>query len=64
LSNSTTRITRRATLGLVKLRVKRTLLELNTLFLELFARGNRDVRVEAGFVGEAEDEIDRLFGTL
>jgi predicted regulator of Ras-like GTPase activity (Roadblock/LC7/MglB family) len=54
----------RTTLGLVKLRVKRTLLELNTLFLELFARGNRDVRVEAGFVGEAEDEIDRLFGTL
>jgi hypothetical protein len=49
---------------LVKLRVKRTLQELNLLFLELFARGNRDVRVEAGFVGEAEDEIDRLFGTL
>jgi predicted regulator of Ras-like GTPase activity (Roadblock/LC7/MglB family) len=54
----------RTTLGLVKLRVKRTLQELNLLFLELFARGNRDVRVEAGFVGEAEDEIDRLFGTL
>jgi predicted regulator of Ras-like GTPase activity (Roadblock/LC7/MglB family) len=54
----------RTTLGLVKLRVRRAVQELNTVFLDLFARGSADARVEAGFVGEAEDEIDRLFGTL
>jgi hypothetical protein len=30
----------------------------------LFSRGGEQARVETGFVGEAEDEIDRLFGAL
>ncbi len=52
----------RTTLGLVKLRVRRTVTELNALFEELFRREGPVARVEAGFVGEAENEIDRLFG--
>ena len=55
----------RTTLGLVKLRVRRAVQDLATLFTELFARDPANsARVEAGFVGEAEDEIDRLFGAL
>jgi predicted regulator of Ras-like GTPase activity (Roadblock/LC7/MglB family) len=54
----------RTTLGLVKLRVRRTVQDLNALFEDLFRRGSDDGGVEAGFVGEAEDEIDRLFGAL
>jgi predicted regulator of Ras-like GTPase activity (Roadblock/LC7/MglB family) len=54
----------RTTLGLVKLRVRRVVSELDRVFTELFARTDGDTRVEAGFVGEAEDEIDRLFGAL
>ena len=54
----------RTTLGLVKLRVRRVVSELDRVFTELFARAGSDTRVEAGFVGEAEDEIDRLFGAL
>jgi predicted regulator of Ras-like GTPase activity (Roadblock/LC7/MglB family) len=50
------------TLGLVKLRVRRVVTELTSLFEELFARVGPAPRVEAGFLGEAEDEIDRLFG--
>jgi len=55
----------RTTLGLVKLRVKRAVQDLDALFLELFARPDGgSARVETGFLGEAEDEIDRLFGAL
>lgn len=54
----------RTTLGLVKLRVKRAVQDLDALFLELFARTGEATRVETGFLGEAEDEIDRLFGAL
>jgi predicted regulator of Ras-like GTPase activity (Roadblock/LC7/MglB family) len=54
----------RTTLGLVKLRVRRAVQDLTTLFAELFSRGGEQARVETGFVGEAEDEIDRLFGAL
>jgi predicted regulator of Ras-like GTPase activity (Roadblock/LC7/MglB family) len=53
----------RTTLGLVKLRVRSTVGNLSSLFTELFER--REVqppRVEAAFLGEAEDEIDKLFG--
>ena len=56
----------RTTLGLVKLRVRGAAEALTALFLELFAReaaGERGGRVETGFVGEAEDEIDKLFGS-
>ncbi|MBS1241377.1 MAG: hypothetical protein H6R40_804, partial [Gemmatimonadetes bacterium] len=54
----------RTTLGLVKLRVRRAIQDLDALFQELFTRGGDPARVEAGFLGEAEDEIDRLFGAL
>jgi len=51
-------------MGLVKLRVRQAHGELVTLFEELFRRGSAGVAVETAFVGEAEDEIDRLFGAL
>ena len=54
----------RTTLGLVKLRVRNVVEELSAIFTAMFAReaaGER--RVETGFVGEAEDEIDKLFGS-
>jgi len=55
----------RTTLGLVKLRVKPAVGELKQLFAAMF---ERDGAAAAGpgmateFVGEAEDEIDKLFG--
>ena len=53
----------RTTLGLVKLRVKAAVGELNQVFAEMFTRdGGGSPRVESGFLGEAEDEIDKLFG--
>lgn len=54
----------RTTLGLVKLRVRNVVEELSAIFTAMFAReaaGER--KVETGFVGEAEDEIDKLFGS-
>ena len=56
----------RTTLGLVKLRVRGVVEALAALFTAMFARDaadERSSRVETGFVGEAEDEIDKLFGT-
>ena len=51
----------RTTLGLVKLRVKGTVGELSQLFIEMFSRqGGIAPRVEQDFLGDAEDEIDRL----
>jgi len=53
----------RTTLGMVKLRVKTTVGELAQVFNDMFARGTAGTaQVETGFVGEAEDEIDKLFG--
>jgi predicted regulator of Ras-like GTPase activity (Roadblock/LC7/MglB family) len=53
----------RTTLGLVKLRVRGTVVELRQVFEEMFTRGNSgQAQVETGFLGEAEDEIDKLFG--
>ena len=53
----------RTTLGLVKLRVRTTVVNLSALFTELFERRTADPpKVEAAFLGEAEDEIDKLFG--
>ena len=53
----------RTTLGLVKLRVKGTVGELSQLFIKMFSRqGGIAPRVEQDFLGDAEDEIDRLFG--
>jgi predicted regulator of Ras-like GTPase activity (Roadblock/LC7/MglB family) len=54
----------RTTLGLVKLRVRGVVASLNALFAELFERRETQApRVEAAFLGEAEDEIDKLFGS-
>jgi len=53
----------RTTLGLVKLRVRGTVGELSQVFTEMFARdGGAAPRVEQAFLGDAEDEIDKLFG--
>jgi len=53
----------RTTLGLVKLRVKSAVLQLNQVFLDMFNRsGTTQAQVESGFVGDAEDELDKLFG--
>jgi predicted regulator of Ras-like GTPase activity (Roadblock/LC7/MglB family) len=53
----------RTTLGLVKLRVKTAVGELNQVFQDMFNRkGATQAQVETGFLGEAEDEIDKLFG--
>ncbi len=53
----------RTTLGLVKLRVRGVVAALTALFTAMFAReAAGEQRVETGFVGEAEDEIDKLFG--
>jgi predicted regulator of Ras-like GTPase activity (Roadblock/LC7/MglB family) len=56
----------RTTLGLVKLRMRTTVERLAALFTEMFAReaaGEGVTRMDTGFVGEAEDEIDKLFGS-
>jgi predicted regulator of Ras-like GTPase activity (Roadblock/LC7/MglB family) len=54
----------RTTLGLVKLRVRAAVAELNRIFTEMFTRDTAaEPQVETGFLGEAEDEIDKLFGS-
>jgi predicted regulator of Ras-like GTPase activity (Roadblock/LC7/MglB family) len=53
----------RTTLGLVKLRVRTTVTELRQVFEDMFTRGSAGTtQVETGFLGEAEDELDKLFG--
>ena len=53
----------RTTLGLVKLRVRGTVGTLGEVFTAMFAPGAQPPpRMADGFVGEAEDELDRLFG--
>jgi predicted regulator of Ras-like GTPase activity (Roadblock/LC7/MglB family) len=53
----------RTTLGLVKLRVRAAVQELNSVFTDMFAREGRTApKMDTELVGEAEDEIDRLFG--
>jgi predicted regulator of Ras-like GTPase activity (Roadblock/LC7/MglB family) len=48
---------------LVKLRVKQAVGELTQVFNDMFERGSAaQSQVEAGFLGEAEDELDKLFG--
>ena len=57
---------KRTTLGLVKLRVRGVVEALATVFNDMFTRdsaGSRPGRVETGFVGDAEDEIDKLFSS-
>ncbi len=54
----------RTTVGMVRLRVKQTVIELSRLFEEMFSRTPSDDqrRPGAGLLEGAEDEIDRLFG--
>jgi predicted regulator of Ras-like GTPase activity (Roadblock/LC7/MglB family) len=57
----------RTTLGMIRIKVKGVVRELGEVFGEMFARSAAapaGPRVEEGFVDEAEDEIDRLFGDL
>jgi predicted regulator of Ras-like GTPase activity (Roadblock/LC7/MglB family) len=53
----------RTTLGLVKLRVRTTVPELVKVFEEMFSnQGKANRQMESGLLGDAEDEIDKLFG--
>ena len=56
----------RTTVGMVRLRLKQTVLELTRLFDEMFSRaarpGGKARSPGAGLLEGAEDEIDRLFG--
>jgi len=53
----------RTTLGLVKLRVRSAVTRLGEVFTDMFNReGTSAPGVETEFLGEAEDEIDKLFG--
>ena len=53
----------RTTLGLVKLRMKAAVSELTTIFTAMFERGSDGAtQVDSAFLGEAEDELDKLFG--
>ena len=57
----------RATLGMIRLKVKGVVRELSQIFLEMFERqatAGSGPRVENAYVDAAEDEIDRLFGDL
>ena len=52
----------RATLGMIRIRVRGVVRELAALFEELFARSPARARVEGAWADAAEGEIDRLFG--
>jgi len=57
----------RTTLGMIRIKVKALVKELGEIFRDMFERSAaqpQGSRVEAAFVDEAEDEIDRLFGDL
>ena len=52
----------RATLGLVKLKAKNVVRELNKVFEEMFNRVGTGQAQQQGLLEGAEDEIDKLFG--
>ena len=53
----------RTTLGLVKLRMRSAVAELTGIFTVMFSRETgTSGHVDASFVGEAHDELDKLFG--
>lgn len=57
----------RTTLGMIRIKVKTVVRELNDIFQQLFERSRTAPaapRFETEFTDEAEDEIDRLFGGL
>lgn len=50
------------TLGLVRIKIREAVVDLNRAFEEVFGRADEGIpALERGFVDEAEDEIDRLF---
>jgi predicted regulator of Ras-like GTPase activity (Roadblock/LC7/MglB family) len=51
----------RTTLGLVRLKIKDTVIELTKLFQEVFGR-SKGAAKQPGFLAGADDEIDKLFG--
>jgi len=51
----------RTTLGLVRLKIKDTVLELTKLFHDVFTRG-KSAAQQPGLLAGADDEIDQLFG--
>jgi predicted regulator of Ras-like GTPase activity (Roadblock/LC7/MglB family) len=56
----------RATLGMIRIKIRNVVRELNDIFAQLFQRvaSERSTRrLETSWVDEAEDEIDRLFGS-
>jgi len=56
----------RATLGMIRIKVRSVVRELSEIFSQLFQRLATETntrRLETSWVDEAEDEIDRLFGS-
>jgi predicted regulator of Ras-like GTPase activity (Roadblock/LC7/MglB family) len=51
----------RTTLGLVRLKMKETVGELNRLFEQVFARARSGETAQQSILAGAEDEIDKLF---
>ena len=51
----------RTTLGLVRLRMKSTVEELNQLFAIVFQRAHDNRNSQTGLLSGAEDEIDKMF---
>jgi len=51
----------RTTLGLVRLKMKATVEELNQLFTSVFKRANEARNSHPGLLAGAEDEIDKMF---
>jgi predicted regulator of Ras-like GTPase activity (Roadblock/LC7/MglB family) len=57
----------RATLGMIRIKVRTVVLALSDIFSRLFQRTATQApssRLEGSWVDEAEDEIDRLFGSV
>lgn len=52
----------RTTLGLVRLKMKETVIQLTKLFEQVFARSAEGPAHRPGLLAGAEDEIDKLFG--
>ena len=51
----------RTTLGLVRLKMKATVEELNALFTNVFQRASEARHSQTGLLAGAEDEIDKMF---
>jgi predicted regulator of Ras-like GTPase activity (Roadblock/LC7/MglB family) len=57
----------RATLGMIRIKVRAVVVQLSEIFRQLFQRGAAEAgapRLEDNWAAEAEDEIDRLFGAV